>query len=172
MELIKGILKIKFAILLVFITMYLVYKNSSTEIYKFDLKFESEGKCVLYFLVKNPPVDSVELCDLLYSHSQLIVKNEDLKKYVAYSISYYEESLTFNRFYKPDYKWYNMYVLDDIRDGDSHMDNFLASVNFVDFRDQSITGTNYPNIILHKKKLIYFPFGFKNSINEKWRRIK
>lgn len=172
MELFKGIIKIKIITFITITTLYLLYKFSNTEIFKFDLIHESEGKCVLFFLVKNPPTDSIELSDLLYNHSHLVIKNVNFKKYIAYSILYYEESLLFNRFYKPDYKWYNMYVLDDIRDGESHIDNFLASVNLIDSRDSSITGANYPNIILHKKQTIYSPYGFKDSFNEKWRLIR
>lgn len=147
--------------------------KSEPEIFKISLKrsphINSENN-VEYYMVNNPPRDTAELLALINKNLDTTLLNQ--KKYKVYGQIYYKECFFFNRNYKPHYKWYNNYIHDDIRNGESHLEDEYVTVYAKNEKDTSSVRPNYPFYVFHDENLIYYPNGFKNNPHKHWRNIR
>lgn len=148
--------------------------RSEIEVIKLNLEKHNSDFLVDYYVVNNPPKDLNGIITFINHNLDTIIDQQKLNTGESkfYLIEFYEESFFFNRNYQPHYKWYDPYNYDDIRDGQSHLDNKYITVILKNARDDCNSCSKMPIYMLHSKKLNYYPNGFRNNSNKHWERMK
>lgn len=166
---------------LVLIILLISGQNSckqKTEIVR--LNFESVHKSIdhnqlrKYYIIENPPKELNDVINLLTNSSlgELGSDNTDKRKLL---LIFYKKSFWIDRNYKPDYKWYNNYVLDDISyDNTFHKDDLFAIAVLNDIENDSCDlcpVTPYYEVY-GEYRTKYYPNGFRNNPNKHWEKMK
>ncbi len=148
--------------------------DSKTEILKLDVQSQYSDFHVDYFMISNPPENLTELLLLVNRNLDTTLRKQSssILKSEVYNQVYYKEDFFFDRNYKPHFKWYNNFISDDIRNGESHAEDKIISVRIKSNRDSCFMCPRLPFYMIYKKKLIYYPNGFRNNPNKHWEKMK
>jgi hypothetical protein len=167
-------MKVNDQFILVLILLFLNACTTKTEVVKMDIKNKYPDRLTEYYMIKNPPEDIKQITDLVMVNLDTTASEykEKIVKAEFYSQLYYKERFFFDRTYKPHYKWYNNFIYDDVRDGESHLEDRYVAIYLKNVGDTCHTCPNYPFYVIYSKKLVYYPNGFHNNPNKHWEKME